>query len=221
MNNFIGDNINALRIHKGLSQEDFAKIAGVSQTAVSAWECGTSTPRKSNVLRIVAGVPGIDYDDIMSEENGFAKRVLKDIHKKEDAFVEIPLFGSIAAGTPIEMELVEDHFIIPRQLFEKYPGAFLLKVEGESMNKKLPNGSYALIKPTSETTEPGAYAVCVNGYDATIKNVRRLENGFELAPDSTDPTFKPKVYDFGEEGTETITVIGKVVWFTIPFDFEI
>lgn len=60
----------------------------------------------------------------------------------------------------------------------------------------------------------------MNGYDATIKRVKPLNNGFELAPDSTDPTFKPAVYDYGIEGTETITLIGRVVYHVLPFDWE-
>lgn len=51
--------------------------------------------------------------------------------------------------------------------------------------------------------------------------MQRLANGFMLSPDSTDPTYKPKVYDYDEEGTETITVIGRVVWYCVPFDFDI
>lgn len=39
------------------------------------------------------------------------------------------------------------------------------------------------------------------------------------APDSTDPTYRPTVYDYGEPGTETVTIIGRVVWYTLPFDW--
>ena len=51
--------------------------------------------------------------------------------------------------------------------------------------------------------------------------MRKLSNGFELAPDSTDPTFRSVVYDYGIEGTETITVIGRVVWYTLPYDWDL
>lgn len=60
----------------------------------------------------------------------------------------------------------------------------------------------------------------MNGHDATIKRVKPQNNGFELTPDSTDPTFKPAVYDYGIEGTETITLIGRVVYYVLPFDWE-
>lgn len=134
---------------------------------------------------------------------------------------DVPLYGSIAAGTPIEMMEVEDMHPVPTALHDKYPDAFLLKVEGDSMNRILPNGCYALVDPCDDIDYSGdPYAVCVNGCDATVKRVRKLNNGFELAPDSNDPTYKPTVYDYGVKGTATVTVIGRVVYYVLPFDWR-
>jgi repressor LexA len=155
------------------------------------------------------------------DANRILERRIVEINSSDPDYVDVPLYGSIAAGVPIEMIPIEDYFPVPRPKAEQYPDGFLLKVKGESMNRKLPNNSYAFINPTSEAVDGKAHALCVNGHEATIKRVRVLDNGFELQPDSTDPTFKPKVYDYGEEGTETITIIGQVVYYVIPFDFEI
>ena len=51
--------------------------------------------------------------------------------------------------------------------------------------------------------------------------MKKLANGFELAPDSDDPTYRPMVYDYGIEGTDEITVIGRVFWYVLPFDWTI
>ena len=134
--------------------------------------------------------------------------------------VNIPLYGSIAAGTPIEMVEVDDYHPVPTAIHERYPDAFLLKVEGCSMDRILPDGCYALVDPCDTVEMSGEpYAVCVNGYDATIKRVRRLNNGFELVPDSTDPTYATQTYNYNEPGTETITVIGRVVYYVLPYDW--
>lgn len=223
MSNFIGNNINAIRIHKGLSQEQLAKAAGVSQTTISAWECGSSTPRKANVYKLIEAIPSLDFDAVMSEDRGFAKRVLKRSASRlsSDGYIDVPLYGSIAAGTPIEMVEVDAHHPVPTAVYERYPGAFLLKVKGNSMDKILPNGCYALIDPCSHVENDGdPYAVCVNGYEATIKRVRKLNNGFELVPDSTDPTYPVQTYNYNEPGTETITVIGRVVYYVLPYDWK-
>lgn len=243
----IANNIVALRADKGLNQTQLAEIADVTQQTVSAWEKGTSTPRKNNVMRITSAFPELTYDSIMSDENGYfrtsARKIAKDSFNRgikegardvkkllekylsdncdvKPAFVDVPLYGSIAAGTPIEMIEVDETHPVPAKVMDKYPDAFLLKVKGRSMDKVLPDGCYALIDPCEEVErENQPHAVCVNGYDATIKRARNLANGIELDPDSTDPTFKPSVYDYADENTEEITIIGRVVYYVLPFDW--
>lgn len=137
------------------------------------------------------------------------------------AMTEVPLYGSIAAGIPIEMVEVEDTKPIPNEVHTRYPEAFLLKVEGESMNKSLPNGCYALVDPCSTVERDGMpYAVCINGFNATIKRVRKLNNGFVLEPDSDDTTYEPKVFNFNDPDTMSVTVIGRVVYYVLPTDWE-
>lgn len=219
MPNFIGDNINALRVHLGLNQQQFAQKIGTSQAAVSAWEVGDTSPRKSTAMKI-AKVFHVSFDDIMSEDNGYARKLMDSNHT--DGYVDIPVLSSIAAGQPIDLENVDDTFPIPERLHMRYPDAFLYRVEGDSMNRRIPDGCLVLVdKSDREPDGHSAYAVCVNGYSATVKRVKRLANGYELTPDSYDPTQRPMIFDYGINGTEEITVIGKVVWATMPFDYEI
>ncbi|RVU97014.1 XRE family transcriptional regulator [Coriobacteriales bacterium OH1046] len=222
----IMENIIKLRMLSNMTQEEFAKIADVSRAAVSLWEIGHSEPRMGAIQRL-ADYFGIRKANII-EDSGMegatvgadGKIIAPMIPAGMSSFVDVPLYGSIAAGTPIEMESVEGFIAIPERMHNRYPDAFLLAVQGESMNRRLPNGSYALVNPASDVVDGRVYAVCVNGYDATIKRVRMLNNGVELVPDSTDPTFRPRVYDYGEEGTDTVTVIGEVVWCVFPYDYD-
>lgn len=198
------------------SKAAFAKKIGVSRAAVTNWTSGINAP-DIETIAVISRVYHVPLSEILE---GQVKKN-DGIESEKKSWVDVPLYGSIAAGTPIEMLPVEDTFVIPRTMSERYPDAFLLKVVGESMNRVIPNGSYALVNPTQEVIDGRPYAVCVNGFDATIKRVRHLENGLILEPDSTDPTMRPIVYDFGCEDTETVTVIGEVVWFVIPFDYSI
>lgn len=209
----IRENIIALRTQYQITQEELAAIAGVSRGAVSQWEGGFSEPRMGAIERMAEHFKLRKSDFI--EEGGMYRQ------QHSDDYTEVPLLGRIAAGMPMEMMEVENSFPIPSAVYDLYPRAFLLTVDGESMNRILPNGSYALVDPCETVELDGKpYAVCVNGYDATIKRVRCLSNGFELVPDSTDPTYHAAVYDYGIEGTETITIIGRVVWYCVPFDWE-
>lgn len=201
-----GYKIAEARIAKGWSQQQLAEKIGTTQQTIQRYESGARDLKSSVIIKLSAAL-GVTISYLLG---------LKDTDEavaKEDQFVDVPLYGSIAAGTPIEMMGVEDTFPVPAKMHDAHPDAFLLKVEGESMNRILPNGCYALVDPCETVEDNGApYAVCVNGYDATIKRVRRLNNGFELVPDSTDPTYPVQTYNYNEPGTETITVIGRVVY---------
>ena len=215
MSNFIGDNINAIRVHYGLTQERFAEAISTSQTTVSAWECGDSTPRKSNVEKILAAIPGLQFDDVMSEENGFAKRVNK---QRRTCFAPVPLYGSVAAGTPIEMIAVDDVKEAPIRFIDDDPDCYLVRVHGNSMNRHIQDTDFALVSPKyTEPNEHDMFLVTVNGDDATIKHVHKLANGVELLPDSYDPTYRPRVLDFGESGTPKVRILGKIVWYCASF----
>ncbi len=218
MQNFIGDNIRALRINKGLSQTEFAKIAGVSQSAISAWERGESTPHAQNVQSIIEAIPELVPDDIMSEELGYAKKILLQANTRRESVVDIPLFGSIAAGEPLEMLANDELYPLPSSIYHKHPKAFYLKVEGESMNRVLPNESYALIDPAlRELHEGNVYAVSVDNCTATIKRIHILDDGIALMPDSFDPTFKPAVFNNSSKTAHTLRILGQVVWYTVPY----
>lgn len=191
----------------------FAESVGIpTSTIYTVLRRGVNAGSVSTVLPVLAAL-GID-------SNWIIKNRLIEVGKSGSEFVDVPLLGSIAAGTPMEMVETDETHPVPTKVMERYPDAKLLKVKGSSMNRVLPDGCYALIDPCDDVERDNQpYAVCVNGYDATIKRVHKLANGFELVPDSTDPTYKAKVYDYGEPGTETVTVIGRVVYYVLPFDW--
>lgn len=215
----IEDAIKRLIKEKYGSIPKFAKAIGLPASSIySSLERGIANTRTELSDKIYRSL-NIDWETAKLDDN-YQCLKLK-VATPDTNMVDVPLYGAIAAGTPIEMTPVENTQPIPAKVHELHPNAFLLKVEGNSMNRVLPNGSYALIDPCKTVERDGApYAVCVNGYDAAIKRVRKLNNGFQLVPDSTDPTYETKTYNYNEPGTQTITVIGRVVYYVLPFDWE-
>jgi repressor LexA len=209
-----GYRISEARMAKGWSQQRLAEELGTTQQTIQRYESGSRDVKSGTIIKLskALGVT-VAYLLGMTDNSSAPDTSLQ--------FVDVPLYGSIAAGTPIEMIPVDDMHPIPIKVRDKHPDSFLLKVEGESMNKVLPNGCYALIEPCNEITRDNdPYAICVNGFNATIKRVKKLANGFQLVPDSTDPTYPVQTFNYNEPDTEEITVIGKVVWYCIPFDWE-
>ncbi|MDY4040994.1 MAG: XRE family transcriptional regulator [Collinsella sp.] len=212
---FFGDNIARLRAENGLSQRELAAALGISKSTIGAWETKNTLPDWDR-LGEVASYFGVRADTLFRQY--YPAR-----DEEEFSSSELRVFGRIAAGTPLEMDEGDYGFPCPTYLMKRHPKAFYLRIEGESMNRVLPNGALVLIDPTlrEPVINNNVYAVCINGYDATLKRVKQLQNGLELIPDSTDPFYKPTVFDMNDEKTESVTIIGKAVWYTVMFDYEI
>jgi len=66
----IAKNIKLLREKHNMSQQEFGKIAGASDKAVSSWETGKRTPRMGAIERI-ANHFGINKSDIIEDANHY------------------------------------------------------------------------------------------------------------------------------------------------------
>lgn len=204
------DNLKRLRTSKGLTQSQLAESLGITRPAVTQWESGWTEPKMGTIERI-ADILGVQKMELI---DGYGT--------SGDGFVDIPLLGSISAGTPIEMLPIDESFPCPVKHVEKYgkENLYYLRIKGNSVNRIFPNGCLALIaKNIVEGTDRDLFAVCVNGFDATLKHVEKLENGIRLVPDSYDPTIHPIIFDYTLPDTEEVTIMGKVVWATMPFDW--
>jgi repressor LexA len=99
-----------------------------------------------------------------------------------DAVVDLPLHGRIAAGTPIEALQGTDTLPVPAALLG--PGEhYALEVAGDSMVEEgILDGDYALIK-RQETAHDGEIVVAlVNNEEATLKTFRREGQMIRLDP---------------------------------------
>ena len=122
----------------------------------------------------------------------------------------LPVYGQISAGQPnwaeecIEGKLPIDPNLMGIVNPEEH---YFLRVNGESMNKVVRNGAFALIHK-QDIVENGEIAVVlVNGYDATLKKFTKQGDLIILEPQSDDESFKTQVYD----KNTPIKVLGKYV----------
>lgn len=222
----VANNIKKLREIYDLSQKDLAEIANVTDKAVSSWEKGNSEPRMGPIQRM-ADHFGILKSNII-EENGMDNLI--DFQKhcplppgtigiKGDS-TKVPFYGFVSAGIPFEMISIDDCKEIPAPIVKKYPNAFLLQVEGDSMNKLFPSGTYALIDPCPEVANGEIAAVNVNGYEATLKRFFKLSNGVALEPESYNPEHSVQFFDCRKGECEDIRVLGRLVWHMAPFNIH-
>lgn len=212
----IGKNIKKLREKHNLSQKELAEIAGVSDKAVSTWENGIKEPRMG-ALQKIADHFGILKSDLIEDQK--VNRLNNSDRIVGDS-VPMPLLGTIAAGIPLEMVEVKEMINVPREIAEVYPDAFLVKVNGDSMNKIVPPGALALIDPTIEVKNGDIAAVAVNGYDATLKRFFKFKTGITLEPESYNPKNTTQFFDSKDQEHNPVHVKGKLVWYMAPLDIK-
>jgi len=123
----------------------------------------------------------------------------------EVAAVQLPLYGRIAAGTPIEA--LRDHTAtidVPGSLLGRGEH-YALEVEGDSMvNAGIFNGDTAIIE-RCDTADNGSVVVAlVDNAEVTLKRLRRKGDSIALEP--ANPAFETRIF-----GPDRVQIQGRMV----------
>jgi repressor LexA len=123
----------------------------------------------------------------------------------EVAAVQLPLYGRIAAGTPIEA--LRDHTAtidVPGSLLGRGEH-YALEVEGDSMiNAGIFNGDTAIIE-RCDTADTGSVVVAlVDNAEVTLKRLRRKGDSIALEP--ANPAFETRIF-----GPDRVQIQGRMV----------
>ena len=118
----------------------------------------------------------------------------------------IPIVGSVAAGLPLlAQQNIEDTVQLPKDWAPA--GAFLLKVQGNSMEgAHILDGDYVLVHP-QQTAANGEIVVALIGEEATVKRFYRTDRGITLKAEN--PQYEPIEIERSEAAS--FKVIGKVM----------
>ena len=198
----------------GLSQEEVAKKINVTKGTVSKWEKGYIENMRRDKIASLAKVLkinpllllGIDPED-------------KEPTSKYN-FFDIGLSaGTLSEVSPFKASDVKQ-ITLPDSVMGKYagkPNVIISRVNGESMNRVLPNGSLIAIEKVDSIFDikNGDIVVFQDCGDMAIK---RFYNNKEkqtiiFTPDSTNKNFYPMSYSYND--LSNVTIIGKVVIYIV------
>ena len=117
---------------------------------------------------------------------------------------DVPLVGSIAAGSPILAEEdIEEVYPLPTELVGQEP-VFMLKIRGDSMiDLGIFDRDYVVVQKQQTARNGQIVAALVEGEEATVKTFKRTATGITLLPANDD--YEPIVY------TDNIEILGIVV----------
>ena len=202
---YIGENIKHLRLQRGYSQEDLAKALGYkSYTTITKWESGVSEPTLK-MTHEIARFFNVSVDDLCYTRLGMPSENTKaDRH-----CVVIKVYGSVAAGIPLEM--IED-IIDTEEITEDMArtGEFFgLKIKGDSMTPTICDGDIVIVRRQDDAESGDIVIATVNGDEATCKRLRKYKEGIELI--SVNPSYGTFEFSNEEIYEKPVKIIGKVV----------
>ncbi|MBS9336445.1 helix-turn-helix domain-containing protein [Fructobacillus papyrifericola] len=215
-----GRKIKEIRESKHVSVRQVAIKADMSHSYLSTIENGrrSTIPSKKTLLKIAHGL-NVSQDDIFKVAGFVADSPSNELNITGINTVSIPIYGRISAGYPEgAKEDIEGHVKIDDDLIERYGKDNLigLRVNGESMNKVVPNGAVAILAKIDkgEITNGDICGVIIDGEAATLKHVYQYPDRIRFEPDSwLKEEFKPFEYNKEdvENGQPPIQIIGKLV----------
>ena len=162
-------------------------------------------PHKARALEVIKLPETASANDIY---NSFSPSIIKgglDADNNYKNEMEIPVLGSIAAGTPVEAIQNEVSRIpLPNNL-EKNGQYFGLKVQGDSMIEAGINEGDTVIIKRSDTADNGKIVVAlIDEHEAMLKRIRR--KGKTVALESANKNYETKIF-----GPDRVKVQGVLV----------
>ena len=111
-------------------------------------------------------------------------------YNNDDTVVQLPLYGKIAAGTPIEaLRNEQDTVDFPISMLGKSP-CYALTIEGDSMiNAGIMDGDIVVIEKCDRANDGDIVVALVDGEEATLKRLRREIGMIVLMPEN--PAYQP------------------------------
>jgi len=159
---------------------------------------------KARALEVVKLPENASANDIF---NTFTPSVIKGglDTTPNNADSEIPVLGSIAAGTPIEAIQQEvDRVALPENL-QNNGEHYGLKVKGDSMIEAgINDGDTVIVKKTSNVDSGQIAVVLIDDQEATLKRIRKKGN--TIALEAANKKYGTKIY-----AASRIKIQGKLV----------
>lgn len=221
--NYISNNIRYLRLKSGIEQSQISELLGKKSTsAVSEWEKGIRVPNVGD-LHDLANYFRVSLDDLVKKDLEMESLS----YNSSNFYNEYKMFPvSISAGCFENIDGIDtyDLVTIADEIMGKYAGRkgiIILKVNGESMNKIIPDGAYIVvdtnkthvtdIKDRDIVVFANSEGYSVKRYVNDVKNER-----FLFKPESLDDTYSDITVEYSE--SSELKLIGKVVKYIVSLD---
>lgn len=205
MKSTIGERLREARENKEMDQATLAARVGIVTRTLQRWEKGEQVPDGLYINKI-AKVTSVQASWLLTGEGEMYQAPVRPDNvypltpsgRRNVHLVDLPLISAVPAGkvaTMFHPDYVDDYVTVDDV---KDPGAFALKVKGNSMSPRIEDGDIVIVSPQQEAHSGDICVIRVSGED-TLKKVKFEGNYIHLIPLNTDfepVTVKKKDVDF-------------------------
>lgn len=194
-----GYRLKELRLEHNMTQADLAKKLHLTPKAISFYENDQREP-DNLIIEKLSKLFNVSTDYLIGTSQN------KEVVQK----YRIPVYASISCGNPfVADENIYDFEDIDIAL--KSQGEhFGLLCRGNSMSPEFKDGDVAIIRKQSDVDSGQVAAVRINGDEATLKIVKKSDQGITLVAINPD-VFLPRFYSNDEIINLPVEIIGRVI----------
>lgn len=217
----ISNNLMRLLNDNNMTRTDLAKILNVSESTVGKWILKKSVPRMG-IIEDIADYFNVNKSDILEYKYPPSTTDYKSIVVESGyEYKYFPVSVSAGALENIDGQLDYTPMVLPDEMLGKYArnkNIIILKVNGESMNNIIPNGSYIVVdtskKHASDIKDRDIVVIAENGLYTVKRYINDPSNErFIFKPDSSDDTYLPIEISYSR--ASEIELIGRVIKYIV------
>lgn len=228
MQNNLGSRIKFMREKKGLSQTGLAKLAKVSQGAISQLENGTAEATKH--IGAIAKALGVT-SEYLTDGKELVKNSMPSLDDfvivggeksgetpKQDDYVMIPQYdvaGSCGGGAMIGDVTIKGGLVFKREwingIARSTDNLATIYAQGDSMSPTINDGQVLLVDITDVTPKSSKiYLICIDE-QLYIKRLINMLDKWIMRSDNADKSTYPDI-ELSHERMSQIDIQGRVVW---------
>lgn len=202
--------IKNIRSEKSMSLDALSKKVGMAKSTLSRYESGERNFPINDIGKFASALDTtVEYLLGLGESK-----------YRTSNYTYIP--NTISAGLPVISEAVAEYetesITLPDSLMGKWAGhsdIFVIKINGDSMDKLMPSGSIIAVKPTNLLDlKNGDIVVFSENHEYSVKRYFKHGNSIVFKPESNDQEFYDQTYTT-DDGIE---IHGKVVLYIVELD---
>lgn len=195
-----------MRRKAGFTQKEAAVAADIPLGTLRRWEQGQNDPDMGSLMKL-AELYGTTLDSLLVPERKPLANALS--VRGTSAMVPVRVLGRTHAGGRMDEDESDYEVEFPEGVVVRHPGCFALRVEGDCMNRRFPDGCVVLVDPSMEPRNGLAVVAEFEDGRSVLRCYLRGQSALMLTADS----FSEYPDIIVTEEDPPVRTVGVVVWF--------